>query len=85
MIIFLKNKHTLKVDDFQFRCSIGKNGIKKNKKEGDKSTPKGTFRLNNVYYRPDRVNSFNCAIKKTKIDDPPTHSRHEKCVCSKGL
>ena len=56
MIIFLKNKHTLKVDDFQFRCSIGKNGIKKNKKEGDKSTPKGTFRLNNVYYRPDRVN-----------------------------
>ena len=77
MIIFLKNKHTLKVDDFQFRCSIGKNGIKKNKKEGDKSTPKGTFRLNNVYYRPDRVNSFNCAIKKTKIkknmgwcDDP---------------
>ena len=67
MIIFLKNKHTLKVDDFQFRCSIGKNGIKKNKKEGDKSTPKGTFRLNNVYYRPDRVNSFNCAVKKTKI------------------
>ena len=77
MIIFLKNKHTLKVDDFQFRCSIGKNGVKKNKKEGDKSTPKGTFRLNNVYYRPDRVNSFNCAIKKIKIkknmgwcDDP---------------
>ena len=32
MIIYLKNKHTLKVDDFYFKCSIGKNGLtKKNK------------------------------------------------------
>ena len=90
MIIFLKNKHTLKVDDFQFRCSIGKNGIKKNKKEGDKSTPKGTFRLNNVYYRPDRVNSFNCAIKKTKIkknmgwcDDPKNKFYNKEVILSK--
>ena len=32
MIIYLKNKHTLKVDDFKFRCSIGKNGKTKKKK-----------------------------------------------------
>ena len=24
MIIVLKDKHTLKIDDFNFRCSIGK-------------------------------------------------------------
>ena len=31
MIIYLKNKHTLKVDDFYFKCSIGKNGLTKKK------------------------------------------------------
>ena len=33
MIIYLKNKHTLEVDDFKFRCSIGKNGKSKKKKK----------------------------------------------------
>ena len=55
MIIKLKNKDTLICDDFQFKCSIGKNGLKKNKLEGDNSTPKGTFSLGLVYYRADRV------------------------------
>ena len=32
MIIYCKNKHTLEVDDFKFRCSIGKNGKSKKKK-----------------------------------------------------
>ena len=36
MTIFLKDKHTLLVDDFRFKCCIGKNGISKNKVEGDK-------------------------------------------------
>ena len=39
MIITLKNKETLICEDFVFRCSIGRNGITKNKKEGDKKTP----------------------------------------------
>ena len=55
MKITLKNKYTLKIDDFKFKCCIGKNGFKKNKIEGDKSTPKGTFKLGNLYYREDRV------------------------------
>ena len=55
MKIILKNKYTLKIDDFKFKCCIGKNGLKKNKIEGDKSTPKGTFKLGNLYYREDRV------------------------------
>ena len=66
MIISLKKKYTLKVDEFQFRCSIGKNGIKKNKKEGDKCTPKGIFSLGKLYYRSDRVPKpeTNLATKK---------------------
>ena len=43
MIIHLKNKHTLKVGEFYLNCSIGKNGVSSNQKEGDKKTPKGIF------------------------------------------
>ena len=55
MTIFLKNKHTLLVDDFKFRCCIGKNGKTKNKIEGDYKTPKGIFKIENLYYRNDRI------------------------------
>ena len=55
MLIKLKNKESLVIDDFKFNCSIGKTGLKKHKIEGDKSTPKGIFSLGNVYNRSDRV------------------------------
>ncbi len=54
MTISVKNKHTLQVDDFKFRCCIGKKGSTTNKKEGDKKTPKGTFEIENLYFRKDR-------------------------------
>ncbi len=54
MTIILKNKGTLVFDDFIFRCCIGKTGLSKTKREGDKSTPIGTFSLGNLYYRKDR-------------------------------
>tara|TARA_B100001093_G_scaffold519103_1_gene606475 strand:- start:531 stop:1043 length:513 start_codon:yes stop_codon:yes gene_type:complete len=55
MIIYLKNKHTLIVEDFHLKCSIGKNGISSKKKEGDKKTPIGSFLLENLYFRKDRI------------------------------
>ena len=55
MLIHLKNKDKLIVDDFKFRCCIGKSGTKKIKIEGDNSTPKGIFTLGTLYYRKDRV------------------------------
>ncbi len=55
MLIKLKNKDTLIFDEFKFKCAIGKNGLKKNKIEGDKTTPKGIFSLGKLYYRSDRV------------------------------
>ena len=33
MLITVKNKDTLKLDDYVFRCSIGKNGITSKKKK----------------------------------------------------
>ena len=69
MIIYLKNKHTLQVDNFYFKCSIGKNGLTKKKIEGDKKTPIGSFKISHLYYRKDRVRKpqtqLNCiSIKK---------------------
>jgi L,D-peptidoglycan transpeptidase YkuD (ErfK/YbiS/YcfS/YnhG family) len=69
MTILIKNKHTLQIDDFKFRCCVGKKGFTKNKKEGDKKTPKGTFGIENLYFRKDRKQKpstlLNCiAIKK---------------------
>ena len=54
MTIFVKNKHTLQIDEFKFRCCIGKKGLTSNKIEGDKKTPKGTFEIGNLYFRKDR-------------------------------
>ena len=55
MLIKLKNKQYLVVDEFKFRCSIGKKGLKTKKREGDNCTPKGNFKIGKVYYRSDRV------------------------------
>ena len=55
MLITLKNKEFLILDDFVFKCAIGINGIKSKKKEGDKVTPSGKFSLGKLYYRADRV------------------------------
>ena len=55
MTIFVKNKHTLQIDEFKFICCIGKKGSTTNKKEGDKKTPKGIFEIGNLYYRKDRI------------------------------
>jgi L,D-peptidoglycan transpeptidase YkuD (ErfK/YbiS/YcfS/YnhG family) len=54
MTIFVKNKHTLQIDEFEFECCIGKKGTTKNKIEGDKKTPLGVFGIENLYFRKDR-------------------------------
>ena len=55
MTIFLKNKHSLQIDDFYFKCCIGKNGLSKRKIEGDYKTPIGTFKIQELYFRKDRI------------------------------
>ena len=67
MIIHVPNKNTLIIDDFKFRCCIGKKGLNYNKKEGDYSTPKGLFNLRKLYFRKDRVGVPKCKIDKKVI------------------
>tara|TARA_B100000795_G_C22715552_1_gene405309 strand:- start:194 stop:685 length:492 start_codon:yes stop_codon:yes gene_type:complete len=66
MLIKLKNKDTLIIDEFIFKCSVGKNGIKIKKKEGDKITPRGIYSLGKLYYRADRIKKPLTRVK-TKI------------------
>ena len=84
MIIHVKNKNTIIIDEFNLKCCIGKNGLKSNKKEGDYSTPKGLFILKKLYFRRDRVD-----IPKSKIDkkiikknmawcDDPNHKKYNE-------
>ena len=67
MTILVKNKHTLQIDEFKFKCCIGKKGSTTNKKEGDKKTPKGTFQIENLYFREDRIKKPLTLLKCIKI------------------
>jgi L,D-peptidoglycan transpeptidase YkuD (ErfK/YbiS/YcfS/YnhG family) len=69
MIIHIKNKNTLIIDDFNLKCCVGKNGLNYNKKEGDNSTPKGLFNLKKLYFRSDRVGTPKCKLSKKIIKD----------------
>ena len=78
MIIYLKDKGTLVVGDFYFKCCIGKNGLNSRKKEGDYTTPKGLFNLNKLYYRKDRVGLIKTKIKnftKPRVTKGPKTTR----------
>ena len=80
MHIYIK-KNTLTIDQYKVKCSIGKRGIKNKKKEGDKVTPRGKFKIIRIFYRKDRVSYLNTNTSKTIItkkmgwcDDP--NSKH---------
>jgi L,D-peptidoglycan transpeptidase YkuD (ErfK/YbiS/YcfS/YnhG family) len=92
MLLTVKNKETLIIDDFIFRCSTGKNGIKKKKIEGDKATPRGKFSLGRLYYRADRVQKPLTKIPIRVItknmgwcDDPKSKYYNEEIKISKKL
>ena len=67
MIIIVKNKNTLILDDFKFKCCVGKHGITNHKVEGDKKTPKGTYKLDNLYFRKDKFSKLDTKLKTISI------------------
>ena len=67
MIICLKNKQTLQIDDFNFKCCIGKKGVTFKKREGDQKTPRGIFKIENLYYRKDRIKKPKTPLKCVEI------------------
>ena len=92
MDIKLTKKNILKIDEFQFKCSIGAKGIKKNKTEGDLCTPKGRYKLKNLFYRDDRKRKMYCQLNTIKIkknmgwcDDPKSRYYNSLIKINKNL
>ena len=85
MNIELKNKF-LYFQKYKLRCSIGKRGISINKKEGDKKTPKGEFKLKYILYRKDRILDLKTRLKKIVIKkrmgwcDDPNSNYYNKII-----
>ena len=90
MLLRLKNKEYLIVDEFRFKCSIGKKGLNSKKIEGDHCTPIGVFKIGKVYYRPDRIKKPDTSLKTKKItknmgwcDDPYNKNYNKEIVLNK--
>ncbi len=76
MHILIKNK-LLIYDNYKVKCAIGKRGIGIKKNEGDLITPKGTYKIEGIFYRPDKIQNLRTKIRKKPIyknmgwcDDP---------------
>ena len=90
MLLKLKNKEYLIIDEFKFKCSIGKKGLKLKKKEGDNCTPRGVFKIGKVYYRPDRIKKLDTILKTKAItknmgwcDDPYNINYNKEIILNK--
>ena len=87
MTILVKNKETLIYDDFLFKCCVGKKGIIRNKIEGDRKTPKGIFKIGNLYFRKDKnkkpLTSLKCIAIKNNMgwcDDKTNKKNYNKLM-----
>ena len=69
MQLILKNKDTLLLGEFKFKCVIGKRGSTSNKIEGDKKTPKGVYTLGPLFYRKDKFKNPDTKIRKISINE----------------
>jgi L,D-peptidoglycan transpeptidase YkuD (ErfK/YbiS/YcfS/YnhG family) len=85
MIVINKSGY-VKYKNLKFRCSLGKAGIGKKEKEGDKITPKGTYKIVKIYYRTDRVKKIFSNFKLFKIKknmgwcDDPKSKKYNRLV-----
>ena len=85
MNIELKNKF-LYFEKYKLRCSIGKRGISNKKREGDKKTPKGEFKLKYILYRKDRIINLKTSLRKITIKknmgwcDDPKSTNYNKTI-----
>ena len=82
----LISKKNLTFNNYKAKCAVGKRGISIKKKEGDFITPKGTFKIREIFYRKDRVQNLITKIKKTVIRknmgwcDDPKSKKYNKLI-----
>ena len=75
-----------RVGGFEFRCALGRSGVKRDKREGDGATPAGTWPLREVFYRADRILRPKTALPLSKLKrsdgwcDAPGDAQYNKPV-----
>ena len=85
MHIFVNNKY-ISFNNYKVKCSVGKRGIGKKKKEGDLITPKGSFKIKNILYRKDRIKNIQTKLETIPIKknmawcDDPSSKKYNKLV-----
>jgi len=85
-IITVKPSGRLFWQDKEYRCSVGKNGVTKEKQEGDGKTPVGCFSIRRIFYRSDRISKPESAFLIKELSpndgwcDDPNDSNYNKYV-----
>ena len=68
------------------RTSVGRGGIRADKREGDGATPSGLLPLRRVFYRADRTSRPRCSVAVTPLGpgdgwcDDPADARYNRLV-----
>ncbi len=68
MNLLVKNNHLFSKNE-KLRCALGRNGLTDDKKEGDRSTPIGTFKFNKIFYRADKLGETKFKIESSIIKE----------------
>ena len=85
-MIIVNNKGELWYKKKRYKCAYGKNGFKKNKKEGDGCTPIGIFSIGPLFIRLDRIKKIQTKIKYKPIlpnmawEDNPKSKNYNKLI-----
>jgi L,D-peptidoglycan transpeptidase YkuD (ErfK/YbiS/YcfS/YnhG family) len=76
-MILINESGYLKYKNLELKCTLGKAGVGIKKREGDNITPKGTYKILNIYYRKDRIKKICSELRLIAItkrmgwcDDP---------------
>ena len=78
------NKNNLSYGKYKVKCALGKRGIGNKRREGDKITPHGLFKIKYVLFRKDRIKNLRTKLSKINIaknmgwcDDPKSNKYNQ--------
>ena len=80
------NKNNLYYNKYKVKCALGKRGIGNKRREGDKITPYGLFKIKYVLFRKDRVKNLHTKLSKKNINknmgwcDDPSSKFYNKLI-----
>lgn len=81
-----KGQYKLSMDGLVMRCAVGRNGMIRDKREGDGGTPVGVWPVRRVFYRPDKLDRPETALRIVELSpadgwcDAPTDRNYNRMV-----